>query len=253
MNNEHHTVGHPSRLLLHPFPALTAIVPALRRPLGVRYRLAGSHAVALTFDDGPGAAGTPPILEALAALEATATFFVTGEQVRDNPSVAEDLVAGGHELGVHGDRHRNLLRVGPRTLAADLERAARTITEVTGVTPALYRPPFGVLSASALSICRAREWEPVLWSRWGRDWRARATTHGVVREVTRALTGGEILLLHDADRYSAPGSWRTTLAALPAIVDAVRARGLAFERIAPAPMTVVQEAVREVGPPCRRT
>jgi peptidoglycan/xylan/chitin deacetylase (PgdA/CDA1 family) len=218
-------------VLTHPIPALTSIVPALRPSLGVRDRLDDRGAVALTFDDGPGAQGTPSVLEALAALGVTATFFITGEQVRDNPSVARDVAAAGHEIGVHGDRHRNLLRVGPSALAADLDRAARTIADVTGVVPLRYRPPYGVLNATALAICAQRGWEPVLWTRWGRDWRARATAASIAREVTRDLAGGEILLLHDADRYAAEGSWRATLDALPAVVAAVRARGLELRRL----------------------
>ena len=218
-------------MLAHPVPALTAIVPALRRPLGVRDRLDDPRAVALTFDDGPGAEGTPSVLEGLAGLGVAATFFITGEQVRDNPSVARDVVAAGHEIAVHGDRHRNLLRVGPRALANDLVRAGQTIADVIGVAPTHYRPPYGVLNATALALCADRGWEPVLWTRWGRDWRARATAAGVAAEITRSLAGGEILLLHDADRYSAPGSWHATVDALPAIVAAVRARGLALRRL----------------------
>jgi peptidoglycan/xylan/chitin deacetylase (PgdA/CDA1 family) len=231
MRERHPRNGRARLVLTHPIPALTAVVPALRGPLGVRERVDDRATVALTFDDGPGAEGTPSVLEVLAELDVTATFFLTGEQVRDNPSVARAVAAAGHEIGVHGDRHRNLLRVGPRALAADLDRAARTITDVAGVVPTRYRPPYGVLNATALAICAARGWEPVLWTRWGRDWRAGATAASVAGEVTRDLTGGEILLLHDADRYSAPGSWRSTLAALPAIVAAVRARGLEFCRL----------------------
>jgi hypothetical protein len=35
-----------------------------------------------------------------------------------------------------------------------------------------------------------------------------------------------VLLLHDADDYSAPGSWRRTAAALPRVLDTLAARGL---------------------------
>jgi peptidoglycan/xylan/chitin deacetylase (PgdA/CDA1 family) len=231
MDNSLSRLGRSRQVLTHPFPALAGILPALRRPLGVRDRLDDDTAVALTFDDGPGAEGTPAILATLTELDVRATFFLTGEQVRDHPAIAQDVADAGHAIGVHGDRHRNLLRIGPWALARDLAAAAASITEVTGVVPVLYRPPYGVLNAAALSICRERGWEPVLWTRWGRDWRARATPESVTAEVTRALTGGEILLLHDADRYSAPRSWATTLGALPAVVDAVRSRGLHFASV----------------------
>jgi peptidoglycan/xylan/chitin deacetylase (PgdA/CDA1 family) len=210
----------------HAAPALCAPLPGLRAALGVRDRIEDRTRVALTFDDGPDPEGTPAILEILAAEDVRATFFVTGEQVRAHPAVAADVADAGHEIGLHGDRHRNLLRVGPRTLRDDLLRAQDAIATATGRVPRLYRPPYGVLTAAALALARRHGWEPVLWTRWGRDWRARATPRGVAAEVTRDLAGGEILLLHDADRYGARGCWRTTAAALPLIIHAIEGHGL---------------------------
>jgi len=45
--------------------------------------------------------------------------------------------------------------------------------------------------------------------------------------VTAGAGEGSVLLLHDADDYSAPGSWRRTAAALPRVIETMRARGLA--------------------------
>jgi hypothetical protein len=55
----------------------------------------------------------------------------------------------------------------------------------------------------------------------GRDWQRRATADSIAARVTRALRGGEVILLHDADHYSAPGSWRRMVAALPRILEAI--------------------------------
>jgi peptidoglycan/xylan/chitin deacetylase (PgdA/CDA1 family) len=212
----------------HAAPALCAVAPRLRTALGVRDRVDDRATVALTFDDGPDLAGSGAIVAELDRLGITATFFVTGEQVRERPAMAAEIVAAGHEIALHGDRHRNLLRVGPVALREDLARAHDTIVDATGRAPRLYRPPYGVLNAAALALAHRNAWEPVLWTRWGRDWRRDATPHSVATDVSAGLRGGEILLLHDADRYSAPGSWRTTVRALPAISDNVRGAGLAF-------------------------
>lgn len=74
---------------------------------------------------------------------------------------------------------------------------------------------------------RARGWRPTLWSRWGRDWSGAETPAAVAARVTRDLRAGDVLLLHDADWYSDRGSWRTTAAALPRILETVAASGLA--------------------------
>jgi peptidoglycan/xylan/chitin deacetylase (PgdA/CDA1 family) len=77
-----------------------------------------------------------------------------------------------------------------------------------------------------LSAVRAASLEPLLWSKWGRDWRAKTTAEEIVRLSCRDLGGRDVLLLHDADWYSSPGSHRHTAAALPRILDALEERGL---------------------------
>jgi peptidoglycan/xylan/chitin deacetylase (PgdA/CDA1 family) len=208
-------------------PAPAAHVPLLCDVLGIARRLdLGSGAVGLTFDDGPHRQGTLAILDVLADAGAQATFFVVGEQVRRDPGVVREVVAAGHRLAVHGDRHRLLTLVGPRALRADLDRCAELVAELGGRSPERYRPPFGVFTPAALLEVRRRGWTPLLWSAWGRDWRARATAATIAAETTERARPGDVVLLHDADHYSAPDSWRATAAALPRILDALAARGL---------------------------
>ena len=100
------------------------------------------------------------------------------------------------------------------------------IGDATGLSPALYRPPYGVLNASALRLANARGWRTLLWSHWGRDWERRATPESIARLLTAGAGEGAVLLLHDADDYSAPGSWRRTVAALPRVMSTLAERGL---------------------------
>jgi peptidoglycan/xylan/chitin deacetylase (PgdA/CDA1 family) len=211
-------------------PAPAPHAPALCARLGLARRARLDGGVGLTFDDGPHPQATPMVLEILRRHAATATFFVVGEQVRRTGGLLAEIVAAGHAVGVHGDRHRTLLRLTPRALSADLDRASDTIG---AAGCGLHRAPYGVYSAAALRDVRRRGWVPLLWSRWGRDWRARATPRSVTGEVTRDLTAGDVLLLHDADDYSAPGSWRTTVAALPGVLEAIAAAGLRAEAVRP--------------------
>jgi peptidoglycan-N-acetylglucosamine deacetylase len=212
----------------HAGPALCKYSPSLCRALGVGDRIADLAAVALTFDDGPHPRGTPATLEALRAAGVRATFFLVGEQVARRRALASEIVAAGHVVGVHGHRHRNLLRLAPTQVRDDLLRAEAIIVHATGVAPELYRPPLGVLTTAALLTARRRRWAPLLWTRWGRDWRSSATAATIADEATAALAGGDVVLLHDADHYSAPGSWERTVAALPRIIDRVDHAGLRF-------------------------
>ena len=207
-------------------PALAAAVPALRAPLGIEDRTASGRGYALTFDDGPHAHGTPAVLDVLAQARVSATFFLVGEQVQRNPALAAEIVAAGHGIGLHCHRHRNLLRLTPAQVREDIAQAHALIADATGREPALYRPPYGVLNAAALLIARARGWRTLLWSHWGRDWQAQATPESIAARVTDGAGEGALLLLHDADDYSAPESWRATVGALPRVLDTLAQRGL---------------------------
>ncbi len=207
-------------------PALAPIVPAVARALGVPRRVAVAAAVAVSFDDGPHPAGTPAVLEALARRGAVATFLLVGEQVDRDRSLAAEIVAAGHTVGVHGYRHRNMLRLTPARFTDDLDRGLTTIAEATGTTPRIYRPPYGIFSPPGPAIVRRHGLTSLLWSKWGHDWRRRATAASIAGEVTEDLGAGDVLLLHDADHYSAAGSWRATAEAIPRVLDAVAGAGL---------------------------
>ena len=207
-------------------PGLAAAWPAMRGPLGIEDRTASGHGYALTFDDGPHAQGTPAVLALLARANVRATFFLVGEQVRRDPALAREIADAGHGIGLHCDRHRNLLRLDPRQVREDIDRALEVIHTASGRTPGLYRPPYGILNAAALRLARGRGWRTLLWSSWGRDWEARATAESIAARVTDGAGEGAVLLLHDADDYSAPGSWRRTAAALPRVLETLHARGL---------------------------
>jgi peptidoglycan-N-acetylglucosamine deacetylase len=213
-------------LVGYALPALAGAVGALRGPLGIEDRTASGRGYALTFDDGPHPRGTPAVLEILAGERVPATFFLVGEQIERNPSLAGEIVAAGHEIALHCHRHRNLLRLGPWQVREDIARAQAAIEESTGRSPRLYRPPYGVLNASALRLARRRGWRTLLWSQWGRDWETRATPDSIARLSTEGAGPGAVLLLHDADDYSAPGSWARTAAALPQILHTLAERGL---------------------------
>jgi peptidoglycan/xylan/chitin deacetylase (PgdA/CDA1 family) len=217
--------------LLQAAPAAAVASRRLARRLGATTSV-GADSVALTFDDGPHPEGTRRVVEVLAELDAPATFFLSGEQVVRFPQVASEIAARGHALGAHGYRHVLLSVRGPRGTAADLSRAVRVIEQATGVRPRHYRPPYGVLTPAAVVAARRSDLQTVLWTRWVRDWARHATPASVVRRATHGLHGGEVILLHDADHYGTRGAWRATAAALPAIVEAARTRGLRLVALA---------------------
>ncbi len=183
--------------------------------------------VAITFDDGPHPEGTPQVLEVLAEHGATATFFLVGEQVVKRPELAQRIVQEGHAVALHGYRHIAHPSRSRKQMLEDFDRGTAAIEDATGVTPRLHRPPYGVYSPASLRIARERGLQPLLWASWGRDWRKLATPEDITARVVSHLRAGDVILLHDADFYSAVRSHRRTAAALPMILRMLQSAELA--------------------------
>ncbi len=215
----------PALIAAHAAPAISTFGPLRNRAMP---RLAGrgrpDH-IALTFDDGPDRHSTPHFLRLLAERRVHATFFLLGNEAHRRPGLVHEIAAAGHEIGIHGWLHRPLLLRGPRATFDDLGRARDTVAAITGRQPALFRPPYGIMSAASHLAARRLNLTPVLWTCWGEDWTARATPQSVHRTVTADLNSGGTILLHDSDCTSAPGAWRSALGALPRILDTCAERG----------------------------
>ncbi len=210
----------------HAAPSVTTVARFRRRWLPGLSGTGAESRVALTFDDGPDPASTPAFLDALDDLGWKATFFMLGSMVRRAPELAARVASAGHEVAVHGDQHRSHLWRSPRDVATDLERATATIVDATGRQPTWFRPPYGTLSTGSLIAARRLGLRTVLWTTWGRDWRAEATPASVAIDVESGLGPGGTVLLHDSDCTSAPGSWRSALGSLPALAELFATRGL---------------------------
>jgi peptidoglycan-N-acetylglucosamine deacetylase len=207
--------------------ALAPHLPSAAGRLGIARRLPpGAGGVALTFDDGPHPEGTPAVLDLLARAGAYGWFFLIGEQVQRRPSLAAEIAAAGHTIAVHGYRHVLQLRISPRAVRDDLTRGTAVIAEATGVEPAYHRPPYGVYSPAGLAAARESGFKPLLWSRWGKDWRKFTTPSRIASRATRDVRPRDVILLHDADFYSSRGSHRRTVEALELILRELKTREL---------------------------
>jgi len=204
---------------MRPRLALAPLVPRIAASAGIPLRLDRPHPT-LTFDDGPHPQGTPAVLDVLDAAGAKAIFFLVGEQVERYPEIAAEIERRGHELAIHGYRHRVHARLSGDAVQRDLELAIEVIGERR-----FHRPPLGIYSETGLKAVREQGMQPLLWSRWGKDWRKFTTPQRIAARATRALGPGDVILLHDADHYSSKDSWRRTVAALPEILRAIQPTG----------------------------
>ena len=174
--------------------------------------------VALTFDDGPHPGSTPPLLATLRAVGVRATFFIWGAHAARHPELLRAVRAGGHVIANHTQTHPHLTRIGEPAACDEIDRAQRTIRRITGRTPTLFRPPFGETNARIRGHAARLGLAEVLWTVDTRDW-AGASTDQIVAAAATVRPGG-IILMHD-------NGYRTTVAAVPRILNGLAARGLA--------------------------
>jgi peptidoglycan-N-acetylglucosamine deacetylase len=177
--------------------------------------------VALSFDDGPDPVYTPQVLDILARHEARATFFLVGENARRHPELVRRIREMGHEVGNHTDSHGATVLMSMRRFSESLLRAEAALAMPEG-EPKLFRPGSGWIRPAQLDLAIQRGYTCVLGSAYAYDPKRPPTAY-IRWAVTKNLRPGAIVVLHDSG-----GDRSKTVAALPGILDAGRAKGLRF-------------------------
>jgi peptidoglycan/xylan/chitin deacetylase (PgdA/CDA1 family) len=205
-----------------------------RRLPGIERAAAGGK-VALTFDDGPDSSpwATPAVLDALDAVGAKASFFLVGEQIALAPDLPGEMLARGHEIGVHGYRHFRHDRVPAPESVADIEAGYEAVASISGARIRYYRPPYGKLTQAGFDACRNLGLEIAYWSAWGLDWEP-LSSQRIARRVIRDLDDRAIVLLHDSARYAIRTRAETTAEAIAEIGACAAERGLDLVTLADA-------------------
>lgn len=176
----------------------------------------GTPLVALTFDDGPRADTTGPLLEGLALREVPATFFLLGERIPGNEGLVKEMAAAGHQIGIHTWDHVMLSEVTAEEFRTQTDRSRACLTALLGERDYWLRPPYGIMDPA---LERLEKGPLIIWSVDPEDWK----DHNVERIVSSVLSrvkDGDIILMHDI--YA--GSVEAALA----IVDALLDRGYCF-------------------------
>jgi peptidoglycan/xylan/chitin deacetylase (PgdA/CDA1 family) len=182
--------------------------------------------VAITIDDGPDPDVTPQVLAQLAEHRARATFFCVGLRVERHPDLAREIVARGHDIENHSQRHRhNFSLLGPASMAAEISRAQDSILRVTGSSPRFFRAPAGLRNPFLDPVLARLQLRLASWTRRGFD-TVNGNADAVYRRLTTPLRGGDILLLHDGNAARSRSGAPVILEVLPRLLDALAAQRL---------------------------
>ncbi|MBS4200578.1 polysaccharide deacetylase family protein [Bacillus sp. FJAT-49732] len=175
--------------------------------------------IALTFDDGPSPKVTPRVLEVLKQYDAKATFFMLGNQVESYPTVAEQVAKAGHEIASHSNSHPDLTKLSNEAMKQEFYESSNKIEKATGKKPTLFRPPYGAYNDNVMNYANNNRYSIILWSVDSLDWKSRNAS-AVIDTVTRDVTNGSIVLLHDIHASTAD--------ALPQLLASLKNQGYQF-------------------------
>ncbi|WP_017595189.1 polysaccharide deacetylase family protein [Nocardiopsis potens] len=171
--------------------------------------------IALTFDDGPGGR-TPELLDELDEYGAKATFFLTGEPIREHPETVRREYAEGHEVANHTENHPDLTTIGEGEVREELASVSGLIDRETGYRPELMRPPYGATDDTVAGVSEDLGMAEIIWSVDTNDWKDRNSSVVADRAVEGAKPGA-IILMHDIHD--------TTIDAVPDILKRLDEKG----------------------------
>ena len=190
--------------------------------------------IALTIDDGPDPVVTPQVLDLLDRYDVKATFFCIGDNAERYPELCKDIVARGHVVENHGQRHPHYFALlGTAGLAREIQRGQDTLTRITGQCPVFYRAPSGLRNPFLDPVLARLGLRLAAWSRRGYD-TCTPDAAKVRRRLLRDLKAGSILLVHDGNCARTAAGVPVVLEVLPAVIGAARDAGLRFVTLASA-------------------
>lgn len=201
-----------------------------------------TNAIAITFDDGPDPKNTPRLLEMLKERHIKATFFLIGRSVETYPQIVREIVAQGHEIANHTWDHKDLSRLSDAAALDELQKTHDAIIAACGVTPTLFRPPYGNCKLSQRKwIWEKFHYPAIIWEVDPNDWRKGATSQKVHDAIVNGTKAGSIILCHDIHA--------TTVDAMPSTLDDLIVRGFQFKTISEMIQLEQDERSGKVAPP----
>ena len=190
------------------------------------YDHSGKKILYLTFDNGYENGFTPAILDVLKEKHVSATFFVTGHYIEDQPDLLKRMVQEGHIIGNHSWSHPDMSTLNADRIRQEIEKVNSAIAQITQQKETVYfRPPRGIFNEHVLKMVRDMGMETIFWSIAYKDWE-RDVSRGkeyAYQQVVKQFHPGAVILLHSVSKDNAE--------ALGMIIDEARRQGYTFESL----------------------
>ena len=195
----------------------SAEVTARKRELPVYSVERDDGKIAISFDAAWGGDKTEKILDILDEYGVKTTFFMVDIWTQRYPDLAREIVRRGHEIGNHSATHPKMSTLSRDKILTELNTMSDNAEKITGVRPALFRPPYGDYNNDVVLLARQAGLVPVQWSVDSLDWKNRGV-QPLIDRATKNVKSGDIVLFHNDSEF--------IVDALPAVLKSYREQGL---------------------------
>lgn len=172
--------------------------------------------IAISFDAAWGNEETQTLIDILKEYNVKTTFFVVGSWVDKYPDSVKALAEAGHEVCNHSDTHPHMPKLSESDMKAQIESCNEKIKAITGVSPILFRPPYGDYNNAVVQSAKDLGMYAIQWNVDSLDWK-NPTPQQITDRVLKKVTPGSIVLFHNGAK--------NTPAALPTILKTLQSEG----------------------------
>lgn len=172
--------------------------------------------VALSFDAAWGNEDTQTLIDILNKYEINTTFFLVGDWVDKFPESVKALHEAGNEIMNHSSDHAHFSKLSEDEIVADITRCNEKIAAITGVTPTLFRCPYGEYDDHVINAVNSMGMTAIQWNVDSLDWKG-ISAEEIKSRVLKNVSPGSIVLFHNAAE--------NTPQALPGIIEGLIADG----------------------------
>ncbi len=188
--------------------------------------------IALTFDDGPHPEFTKELLDLFKEKGIKATFFVTGKKIEEHRDIIKRLIAEGHELGNHSYSHKNLIFKKKSIIKEEIQKTDNLLRGLGVKGEILFRPPFGRLSFTALTVLASLNKKVILWNVPTKDYKE-CDPKVILKRIYKRIKPGSIIVLHDSgvERIGKEIVRQATIIAVKELINELPKKGYNFRTV----------------------
>ncbi|MGB2716902.1 MAG: polysaccharide deacetylase family protein [Vicinamibacterales bacterium] len=217
-----------------PFPFLLEAFRPSKSVWRVKPQPGQPPTIYLTFDDGPNARWTAPLLDALRDHDVPATFFLIDEHITpETAPIVRRIADEGHAMALHSGTRR-LMVMSPGDLSEKLLQASARIQSITSREPChLFRPHAGWRSATMYEGLDRAGFQLAgwTWGMWDWDWWRTPRADRIAARLVRKASAGDIIVIHDGHHKNPEADRRHAAGTVRLLVPLLKAKGFSFGRL----------------------